>query len=232
VHVSGLRRRPVGVVLAEGAKLALLASGDLAELVVLGVLEPAPVVLAVAAVERVHAEAHEAVVALASVGRRLQLLGEVVLVRLELDLRVSVLAHLEPALPAVDEVVAEAEELVHDGLVLGEVLGDVLDDVLVLVASAGRGDRDAVRVLRDGVRVLDHHGQVVQRAREHGCHLRLNLRHLGLVLLLELRLRERRLRLRQRQLVRLLHCRDLRGVLLLEDLEVGHGGSHDDRRSC
>ena len=228
MHVSGLRRRPVGVVLAEGAKLALLASGDLAELVVLGVLEPAPVVLAVAAVERVHAEAHEAVVALASVGRRLQLLGEVVLVRLELDLRVSVLAPLEPALPAVDEVVAEAEELVHDGL----VLGDVLDDVLVLVASAGRGDRDAVRVLRDGVRVLDHHGQVVQRAREHGCHLRLNLRHLGLVLLLELRLLERRLRLRQRQLVRLLHCRDLRGVLLLEDLEVGHGGSHDDRRSC
>jgi len=199
VHVSGLRRRPVGVVLAEGAKLALLASGDLAEVVALGVRVPAPVVLAVAAVERVHAEAHEAVVALASVGRRLQLLGEVVLVRLELDLRVSVLAPLEPALPAVDEVVAEAEELVHDGLVLGEVLGDVLDDVLVLVASAGRRDRDEVRVLGD------HRARVIQWAREHSCHLRLNLRHLVLELLLDLRLLELRLRLRQLQLRLLLH---------------------------
>ena len=259
MHVSGLRRRPVGVALAEVAKLTLLASGDLAELVVLGVREPAPVVLAVAAVERVHAEAHEAVVAAASVRHGLQLLGEVVLVRLELDLRVSVLAPPEPALHAVDEVVAEAVELVHDGLVLGEVLGDVLDDVLVFGASAGRGDRGGVSVRGDhrprvvrpgrehgcllrrnlrrddrgGVSVRgDHRPRVVRPGREHGCHLRRNLRHLGLLLLLELRLLERRLRLRQRQLVRLLHCRDLRGVLLLEDLEVGHGGSHDDRLSC
>jgi len=221
--VSGLRRREVGVALAEGATLARLASGDLAELVALGVLEPAPVVLAVAAVERVHAEAHEAVVAAASVRHGLQLLGEVVLVRLELDLRVSVLAPPEPALHAVDEVVAEAVELVHDGLVLGEVLGDVLDDVLVFGASAGRGDRGGVSVRGD------HRPRVVRPGREHGGHLRLNLRHLVRELLLELRLHERRLRLRQRQLVLLINCRHLFDVLLLEDLE---GGSHDDRLSC
>ena len=158
MHVSGLRRRPVRVALAEGAKLALLASGDLAELVALGVRVLAPVVLAVAAVERVHAEAHEAVVAAASVRHGLQLLGEVVLVRLELDIRVSVLAPLELALDAVDEVVAEAVEPVHDGFVLGDVL--VLGNVLLLGVSTGCGDRGG------GVRVLgDHRARVVQTAR-------------------------------------------------------------------
>ena len=211
MHVSGLRRRPVGDLLEEDAKLALLANGGLAELVALGVREPAPVVHAVAAVKRVHAEAREVVVTL------LQLLGEVVLVLLELALWVDVPApRPELALDAVDVVVAVAEELVHDERVLGDALV-----VLVLGASAGR--RDEVRVLGD------HRGRVTQPRREHGGHLRLNLHHLVRELLLELRLRERRLSLRQRQLVLLLNCRHLCDVLLLEDLEGGHSGSHDDR---
>ena len=213
-----LRRRPVGVALAEGAELALLASGDLAELVVLGVLEPAPVVLAVAAVERVHAEAHEAVVAAASVRHGLQLLGEVVLVRLELDLRVSVRAPPVLALHAVDEVVAEAVELVHDDLLL-EVLGDVLDNVLVLgtpllVTASGCCDRS------------------VGRAQEG--HLLRQLVHRLLVRLLLLNVLQLVLHQLQLQLARLAEERVLGGLLRSVDLDLalgenlGDGSLHGD----
>ena len=231
VHVYGLRRRPVKVALAEGTELALGTFRDLPTLVALGVRVLALVDLAVAAVERVHAEAHEAVVATASVRHDLSLLGEVVLVELEIAFRVVVPALVAVlTLDAVDVVVAEAEELVLDYLlaifvvvllvvvllVLLVVVNRTLLNLLLGTTSASSSDSSVV--LR---------AQQVQRAqRAKGGHLCLKLRHLVAELLLALLHLQRRLRLRQRQLVLLINSGDIRGVLLLEDLEFGL-----DRRS-
>ena len=226
VHVYGLRRRPVKVALAEGTELALGTFRDLPTLVALGVRVLALVDLAVAAVERVHAEAHEAVVATASVRHDLSLLGEVVLVELEIAFRVVVPALVAVlTLDAVDVVVAEAEELVLDYLlaiflvvllVLLVVVNRTLLNLLLGTTSASSSDSSVV--LR---------AQQVQRAqRAKGGHLCLKLRHLVAELLLALLHLQSRLRLRQRQLVLLINSGDIRGVLLLEDLEFGL-----DRRS-
>ena len=222
--MSGLRRREVGVALAEGAELALLARRHLAVLVALGVRVPAPVVLAVAAVERVHAEAHEAVVAAASVRHGLQLLGEVVLVRLELDLWVSVRAP-PVALHAVDEVVAEAVELVHDGLLI---------DVLVLGASAGSADRGVVLGL--GTPLLVTASGCCDRSvgRAQGGHLLRQLVHRLLVRLLLLDVLQLVLRQLQLQLTLLREARVLGGLLLSVELDLalgenlGDGSLHGD----
>ena len=137
MHVSGLRRRPVGVAHAE------VVAGRAGVLVALGVLPRGGVLaIAVAAVERILAVAVDHVVVVGSVILLLlELLGEVVLTLREVNLGMR-----EPAprgVPdAVDVLVAEADD--HDVLallvvVLGALLVVVLGVVLIVVLGVVLG---------------------------------------------------------------------------------------------